>query len=394
MDSELLPFDILLLIAEIGPWAWRLMTTAIPSVGRYSLNKNVQRKMKKRWTTKEVKVDEYGWHTTTRYLLPNGKLYREKKPAVIERDNHCNYISMEEYYTGLAGRLHRDNNPSFIEYAPDGTMFLELYYKHGLLYRDNGPAVIKRRILEGTPSKIMIIYEEYCTSIPGVIHRDNDLPALIEYKRHTIFGHRGYKLNREVYCKNGNIHRDGDKPAYILYDFIGGNHILNDHFIEYEVRVVEETYYKNGTLHREGDKPAFIQYEFDFYENKMIIVYEKYYKNGNLHREGDKPAFIKKDGSVYGKTYNIVKEKYYKNGKRHRDGDKPALIEYDDQITVKEKYYKNGVFHRDDNLPAVIVYKQFLAYEDYQLETEAYYTNGNCDKRTKYDIEGNELWTR
>lgn len=47
--------------------------------------------------------------------------------------------------------------------------------------------------------------------VDGIIHRDNDEPAV------KIFYPNKY-INKRYYYKNGKLHREGDKPAVIIYD--------------------------------------------------------------------------------------------------------------------------------------------------------------------------------
>ena len=256
MDSELLPFDILLLIAETEPWAWRLMTTAIPSVARYSLNKNVQIKMKKRWTTKEVTVD--GDYTQTRYLLPNGKSYREEGPAFIKSNTLSLLICREEYYTAKPGKLHRGNDkPAVISQSPtDNKTMVKKYYKNGVLHRDGEHAALLKYYEQR-------LYEEKYY-IDGKLHRDGDYPALHKYECEWE------RSDTMKYYKNGELHRDGDHAAIIKHDE--------------QQRLYKEKYYKNGKLHRDGDNPAHIEYYWVFrweYHDETII--KRYYENGVYH---------------------------------------------------------------------------------------------------------------
>jgi hypothetical protein len=101
----------------------------------------------------------------------------------------------------------------------------------------------------------------------GLIHRDNDLPAIItsEYK---------------TWYKYGKVHRDNDKPARVFSDGF-------------------EEWYQNDKLHRENDQPALIHSDF-----------KSWYRNGLLHRDPDsngnpRPSLIHKNGSI----------NYYTNGK-------------------------------------------------------------------------------
>lgn len=101
----------------------------------------------------------------------------------------------------------------------------------------------------------------------GVLHRDNDLPAIIN------------KHVSKAWCKNGVFHRDNDLPALV---FDNGSC----------------EWYKNGKIHRDNDLPAIV------YSTK-----KEWYKNGLLHRDNDLPA----------RTYCTGKMEWYKNGILYRD---------------------------------------------------------------------------
>lgn len=91
----------------------------------------------------------------------------------------------------------------------------------------------------------------------GVLHRDNDLPAIIEVS----------DIDSVMFCwyKNGVLHRDNDKPAIMIFD------LSYRRFI----------YYDNGIIRRRlPNTPA--DYLFDFFSNKVIY---KYYNNGNFTKQ-------------------------------------------------------------------------------------------------------------
>ena len=51
------------------------------------------------------------------------------------------------------GKLHRDNDPAFIFYREDGSIWSERYYMAGILQREDGdPAIIRYDIDEENPS--------------------------------------------------------------------------------------------------------------------------------------------------------------------------------------------------------------------------------------------------
>lgn len=105
-----------------------------------------------------------------------------------------------------------------------------IYYKNGLIHRDNDdPAIINT---DGSQYW-------YCN---GKLHRSCDNPAIID------------RLNQKYWYYNGQLHRDSG-PAVITED--------NTHI-----------WYQNGQIHREdNDQPA--------YMSKYLL---KWYNHGELHR--------------------------------------------------------------------------------------------------------------
>jgi hypothetical protein len=125
----------------------------------------------------------------------------------------------------------------------------------------------------------------------GQLHREDDLPAIIE-------------LNGTMtYYQHGLKHRDGDKPAYISSS--------------------QQCYYQLDSLHRDGDKPALIH----LIDNK--IVSQAYYQHGLLHRNKG-PAMSWDTGSY----------QYYQHGVLHNDNG-PAC-HYVRENGTQDDYYLNG----------------------------------------------------
>ena len=177
---------------------------------------------------------------------------------------------------------------------------LDEWYKHGLLHREGD----KPAVIEYYYNRKVRSYKYFKN---GLLDRD-DKPAVIEYYNEE-------RKSKEMYYKNGVLHRENDY-AIIEYDYSG--------------RTKRVIYMQNGVKHRDGDKPAEIIY--DSYGNEIGLYY---YKNGLLHRDGDKAAFIVKN----------LRTEYYKNGLLHRDGKEPAIIVYDKKgYIIDEEYYENGVF--------------------------------------------------
>ena len=119
-------------------------------------------------------------------------------------------------------------------------------------------AVVKALILEKYPNRTALIHSITETRNAngtrywykdGVLHRDNDLPA-IELADGTRY-----------WYKDGKLHRAGDKPAI---EWADGT----------------RAWYKEGKRHRAGDKPAV----------EWADGSREWYKDGVLHRAGDKPA--------------------------------------------------------------------------------------------------------
>ena len=94
---------IWLSIAERSPELWSLISKTVPFVGRYSLNKYVQSRMKEKFTV--ITYNKQFDRTT--YRLPNGKLHREG-------DLPADYNKYYEAYW-IDGKQHRDNDkPAYI----------------------------------------------------------------------------------------------------------------------------------------------------------------------------------------------------------------------------------------------------------------------------------------
>jgi hypothetical protein len=112
--------------------------------------------------------------------------------------------------------------------------------------------------------------------INGILHRDNNLPA-IEYAN----GNKAWYVNGDRRCIGG-------KETMIIDQY--GN---------------KEWYNINGRLHRDNDLPAVESFDGD----------KQWYINGKSHRDNDLPAFENLSGY----------KAWYENGKRHRLGGLPAI---------------------------------------------------------------------
>lgn len=161
----------------------------------------------------------------------------------------------------------KELNGKYIKIEADGSR-ITIWYKNGLIHRDDGPAYLKKDTRFNTIKKW---YKN------GLIHRDNDAAVVTRNSSGKII---------EEWHQNGELHRDGDKPAII-------NEEKN-----------EKQWYQHGLLHREDD-PA-----IDSEHTK------KWCKHGLIHRDSG-PAII----SI---TKTDKYESWYQNGKLHRE-DGPAI---------------------------------------------------------------------
>jgi hypothetical protein len=202
-------------------------------------------------------------------------------------------------------------NPSKITYDQLNNIFHRIWYK---TYDLASSSSLEKK-------DINIKLEDGC-----VVHRDDDLPAVIEYLTNGII----YKM---IWYKEGRIHRDNDKYAMV--------HLFND-------VATMETWYKEGMTHRDNDLPA----EITYYGNKNILS-QTWYQNGKRHREGDNPANI-----VFNLNGIINAQEWRINDLYHRENDKPAHILY--YISTGniwfEKWYHYGKTHRAGDKPSCIVY--------------------------------------
>lgn len=130
----------------------------------------------------------------------------------------------KQWYTN--GEFHRNGGPAIVH--PDGR---GEWYQHGKLHSQYG-----------NPAKIIETDNggECCGWCwDGELHRDNDLPAVIEYYGKAA----ALSVKKQIWTQAGNRHRQGDRPAVIEYYKDG--------------KEKERGYWKDGKLHRDpGKGPA------------------------------------------------------------------------------------------------------------------------------------------
>lgn len=168
------------------------------------------------YTTKNEKIllDSDKHIISVEYYDIDGKTYhRENGPSNIQ---YCilkgeRYLELEEYF--FHGKRHRIDGPAKIHYDKHSNITKECYYNNNKLHRTDGPAIVCYK-----DNKI------YCFTymVDNKIHRD-DGPA---YQTISTNG----DIESQIYYKHGVLHRDNDEPAIIqndgderrLYWFING----------------------------------------------------------------------------------------------------------------------------------------------------------------------------
>ena len=101
-----------------------------------------------------------------------------------------------------------------------------------------------------------------------IITQDLNYKVPKEGEYHIIYKYNNDKIYYEAYYLNGEYHRENNLPAYINYYENG--------------KINSEIYYLNGLRHRENNLPAIIHYH-----DNGKIHYEYYYLNGKEYSKED-----------------------------------------------------------------------------------------------------------
>jgi hypothetical protein len=138
-----LPFDLRLLIAETSPQTWMTFCVLFRDIGLYSLDENVQHRMKVKFQTEHRLVTD--GVTSIFFLLPNGRRYgryARHKGSVIIKELWFNKIGKksgiyQSWYDNKriqkectydeAGMLHG----VYLSWYNDGQKSEEIVYNHG-----------------------------------------------------------------------------------------------------------------------------------------------------------------------------------------------------------------------------------------------------------------------
>ena len=269
--------------------------------------------------------------------------------------------------TYLNGKLHSfDDKPSRVSY--DGK--IKIWHKNGVIHRENDkPAVIKDivQITSSGTEKHISIQDWYKN---GVSHRGNDKPAGIRHEKHFSDGQLVLDYSGKFWYIHGRKSRLNNKPSDISTS-IHQTILPHNNKVEYRKSFIKMWYVK-GIKHRDNG-PAFVSSGKIFVGSEFIDESKEtfYYKNGVIHRENDKPAHSRE---YFSEDSQIIDTFFYVEGKLHRDGDKPALLKrtINNNIETRdEKYYLFGKEHRDGDKPAIILKKP-----DEGLDLVKYYRNG------------------
>lgn len=178
----------------------------------------------------------------------------------------------------------------------------------------------KLNSIDDKPSLVNLDLNRFVWHKNGLLHRDNDLPAVIENE------------GREWY-QNDLLHRDNDLPAI-------------------EKTNGDKEWYQNGLFHRDNDLPAIIS------SNKGFTI-EEWYQNGKCHRNNGYAMIDTefKENEYYICGINISK-KTFNNLPRNSKGE----IHYEKELVIYSKnkdrhsvFILNGKFYEKEKFEEIIL---------------------------------------
>lgn len=139
-----------------------------------------------------------------------------------------------------------------------------------------------------------------------------------------------HNLSGALYCEewrlNGQMHRDNDLPAYIQYREDGS--------------IDRCVWRQNGWRHREHDLPAVIDYD-----KNNLIVSEEWYQRGKRYRVDDLPSYV-----VYQKSGSVKAQYWYTDTHLHSHLHRehgPASISYLEDGVIILRWYLAGKFQKE-----------------------------------------------
>jgi len=281
-----------------------------------------------------------------------------EKDEVIVFDNSGEY----HYYKG---KLHCEDGPAVItdEYVQ--------WFKHGVVSRDYGPAVTRKKI-------------------SNIANTGIELPISILYKG-SEYGYGGYYNNNNIgisesdikdfvqteYWENGKLHRVDHPAVEIRFEYEGNKYLFEYWFLNgvsfnpdgwssygNNITTMTVIFFKNtnakGELHSNDDSPSY----YKLYDNNLKdkLNLKIHYKNGIQYRENDLPCYISDTEEIW----------HNAKGELHREHGPVIIKKNKEGGIVSEQYYKNGLLSRNDG-PAVVYYLE----------------NGKTNK--KYYIKGKRI---
>jgi len=207
---DILPFEIVLVIASADPLTFALMIQASSKVNNY-----IKTPTGRRCFLASCRKKQDSAICKKTYLMFTDRLHSFfDKPAYTTISN----ITLQ----------YKNDLPLIICNVEE-----QLWYQNGLKHRDNNPAVIR-------VNGIQVWYQygkTHRTDGPALIYADGSTEWWIEGMRHRIDGPAIINMHgRQVWYKNGKKHRD-DGPAIIESN--------GDQF-----------WFKNGKRYREGEITA------------------------------------------------------------------------------------------------------------------------------------------
>jgi len=241
--------------------------------------------------------------------------YRENGPAVIEFNNNGNIITQKWYNTDCKLLFTQ-------EYYDSGNVKRQQYYNKGLLHCENDLPAIEEWYASG---KLKSRY----WYLNGELHRENDLPAIEEW-------YDSGKLKSRYWYLNGELHRENDLSA--IEEWYGSGKVKSRHW------------YVNGESHRENDLPA----DEKWYNSGTLKTQRWSQKDKGEHRENNLPCLIK-----WHPNGNLKRQEWQLNGCFHSKDNLPHEIEYWESGRIMNKtWYLQDYEYQQATLPEKVEYFQ------------------------------------
>ena len=163
-------------------------------------------------------------------MLPNGLPHSSKQPSFVVKNKDGMIIKEEWYLFGKIGNINKDHVSS-TSYYNDGTLEDEGWYYDDKSHRDNNlPAYIEYNNLGNITSELWCLCGKMGRTDNGVIDRRYRKNGMIKFETYQIslyneihsinYNENGNKRS-EVWFKNDRRHRDNNLPAYREYHIDG-----------------------------------------------------------------------------------------------------------------------------------------------------------------------------